>query len=129
MAAALWKPSVDLGHVRAIKWGRDHEDDARRDYEFATNCKVTQCGIFVSKKNGLFAASPDGLILSSQGLLEIKCPFSLKDCDVNALTQVASSQSFTCQDGKLILKRNHSYFFQIQLGMYVTGYRFTDFVI
>jgi hypothetical protein len=129
MATALWKPGVDLGHIKAIQWGRDHEDDARKQYEIETKSKVAECGLFVSKENALFAASPDGVILSHQGLIEIKCPWSLKDFDLKTMTSVPSSQFFTCNSGKLSLKRNHTYFFQIQLGMFVTGYKFTDFVI
>jgi hypothetical protein len=139
MAKALWQPKADISQVRAIKWGRDHEDDARKEYERDTRSKVVVCGIFVSKKNPLFAASPDGVIISSgslaqstsaKGLLEIKCPFSLKDVDLNSMTTAASSQFFNChEDGKLTLKQHHSYYFQIQLGMYVSGCTFTDFVI
>jgi hypothetical protein len=129
MASALWKPGVDLGHIRAIKWGQDHEDDARKQYKAATKSKVEECGLFVSKKNPIFAVSPDGIIPFSKCLLEIKCPFSLKECDVTEMTSVPSSQFFTFDNGKLSLKQNHAYYFQVQLGMYVTGYRYTDFVI
>jgi hypothetical protein len=84
------------------------------------------------------AVSPDGVIISNRslvqsmsakGLLEIKCPFSLKDIDVSNMPAVASSQFFTCDNGKLSLKRHHSYYFQIQLGMFVTGCQYSDFVI
>jgi hypothetical protein len=130
MAAALWKPKTDLSFIQSIKWGVDHEDEARQQYEQDTGRKVNQCGLLVSRKIPIFAVSPDGLIQCSKGMLEIKCPWSLKDCDVNNMTTVASSQFFTCDDkGKLSLKRTHGYFFQIQLGMYVTGCEFTDFVI
>jgi hypothetical protein len=129
MAANLWKPKIDLRHLKAIRWGCDHEEEARIDYERATKCSVEKCGLFVSKKNGLFAASPDGVI-QSKGLLEIKCPFSLKECDdLKSMTTVASSQFFTLDSGKLSLKRSHAYYFQCQLQMYVTGYDWTDFFI
>jgi hypothetical protein len=130
MAAMLWKPKTDLSFIPSIKWGQDHEDEARQQYEQDTRCKVDQGGLFVSRKNPIFAVSPDGLIQCSKGMLEIKCPWSLKDTDVNSMTTVASSQFFTCdKKGKLSLKRTHGYYFQIQLGMYVTGCDFTDFVI
>jgi hypothetical protein len=129
MAASLWKTKADLSHVKAVQWGKDHEEEAREEYEKVTMSKVTECGLFVSKKMPLFAASPDGILQSNNGLLEIKCPFSLKDSDVNNLATVASSQFFTCSNAKLSLKRTHAYYFQVQLQMYVTGCKFTDFFI
>ena len=32
-------------------------------------------------------------------------------------------------DGKLQLKKTHEYFFQVQLQLYVTGYKKADFVV
>ena len=130
MAAAQWKPPVDLGKVRSVKWGRENEDNARIDYERAKNVKISKCGLFVSDEDPIFAASPDGVNKSEKCLLEIKCPFSLKDVQLNTLENVPSSQFFTCPEaGKLVLKQNHAYFYQVQLAMYVTGYRKTDFMI
>ena len=128
-AAALWSPRPDLSRVKSIRWGNENEEVARAKYEEETGCTVQKCGLFVNKKEPLFAASPDGLIPA--GLLEIKCPFSLRFKDLNTLKKedVPSSQFFTIENGKLKLKRSHGYFFQVQLAMYVTGLLRTDFVI
>ena len=69
----------------------------------------------------------DGLIDNGRGLLEIKCPYSLKDSDLKSETRGGSF--YNVSNGKLILRRSHSYFFQIQCQMYVTGARYTDFFI
>ena len=115
----------DLSNLKSIQWGREKEEQARKDYECATGSSVICCGIFISKKNPLFASSPDGLV--NETLLEIKCPYSLKDIN---LTDPAASKNVKCSflDRNLNLRRSHLYFYQIQLGMYVTGCRKTHFV-
>ena len=127
MAAALWATKRDLSHLKSIKWGKEKEDVARKDYEEKTGMKVTCCGIFVSRKCPVFAASPDGIVLCPNGriLIEIKCPFSLKDNDLSA------PQNLKCAflDSSLSLKKSHQYFYQIQLGMYVTGCKLTHFIV
>ena len=59
------------------------------------------------------AVSPDGLIKHDDGgmtLLEIKCIFSFKDSKIGDLP-------FLDKDGKL--KKSHTYYTQIQLGMHL----------
>ena len=60
------------------------------------------------------------------GLLEIKCPYKLKDSD---LKNVTSGDFFIVRDGRLCLKKTHSYFFQVQTQMFVCGALYTDFFI
>ena len=124
LAASLWAEKPDLSHLKSIQWGREKEDEARRDYQRQTGSNVTCCGIFVSRENSLFAASPDGIVNGI--LLEIKCPYSIRDIDLN-LSKVAHKCSFLDKD--LRLRRTHTYFYQIQLGMFVTGCRETHFVV
>ena len=123
MAAAQWTKKPDISHLNAIKWGKENEDTGRRAYEQKTGNIVTCCGLFISKKNPLFAASPDGIVQNRGVMIEIKCPHSLKDCDLES--------EVTCAflDKDLLLRRSHGYYYQIQLGMYCTGLKKTDFVV
>lgn len=59
----------------AIQWGRDHENEARREYEFRYNVSVQPCGFFNHPTINNAGASPDGLV-GDDGLIEIKCPNS-----------------------------------------------------
>jgi hypothetical protein len=134
VAAKLWKEKADLSRVKSIRWGRDKESVGREEYEKKTGAKVTTCGLFVSKENPLFGASPDGLVQDchgKRGVLEVKCPFSLREHDLTKIQKSnLPSSNFLCLTDKILsLKRTHSYFFQIQLAMYVTGLDFTDFVV
>ena len=57
------------------------------------------------------------------GCLEIKCPYSMKD-------QQNTSVPWLVKSGiKTSLERNHPYYYQIQLQMFVTGHDFCDFVV
>lgn len=62
----------------AMKWGRDNEDKARHIYEFLYIGidKVEQTGFWTHHK--FLGASPDGLV-GDDGLVEIKCPYGLRD--------------------------------------------------
>jgi hypothetical protein len=83
LSEKFWKEGGDLSFLATIKWGTDHEPIARQEYEEATDTVVEQCGLFISRSNSIFGASPDGLIDMRQGVLEIKCP--LRDKDLSAL--------------------------------------------
>jgi hypothetical protein len=67
---------------KCLAHGQDFEPVARRCYINETRNQVTPCGLVISKDFHFLAASPDGLvtdITGKKGLLEIKCPFCLKE--------------------------------------------------
>ncbi len=65
----------DMPDNPAMAYGRMHEDGARQEYIWETGNAVTQVGFVpVGQWAG---ASPDGLV-GEDGLIEIKCPFSLR---------------------------------------------------
>ena len=59
-------------------------------------------------------------------LVEVKCPFSSKDKDISAKTVPYLQEE---EDGKLSLKENHQYFFQIQGQMACSGFNRCIFVV
>ncbi|KAL5508851.1 hypothetical protein EMCRGX_G004107, partial [Ephydatia muelleri] len=73
--------------VPVIKWGIEHEQEAREAYanimavKHAT-FKVNPAGLRVCTRQPFLAATPDGLVSCSccgEGLLEIKCPFKYRN--------------------------------------------------
>ena len=50
----------------------------------------------------------------------MKCPYSIDDCDFDSYTKV---------DGKMWLKRNQQYYYQVQQQLHITGRQFCDFVV
>lgn len=68
-------PSEFTGNV-ATNWGTVNEAGAVSEFEMRTGHTVEPCGFYT--KEEWLGASPDGLVGTS-GLLEVKCPFSLRD--------------------------------------------------
>lgn len=89
--------------TKAMKRGRDLESDVRKKAVKLIGVNFKECGLFISQKHIMLAASPDGI--SKDAVLEIKCPASQKVMS----TYVKNNE---------VTKRYQA---QIQLQMYVTG--------
>ena len=70
-------PSEFEGNI-ATSWGTLHEEEAREDFEYDQGCTVDDATFVVHPTLNWLGASPDGYI-SDYALLEIKCPFGLRD--------------------------------------------------
>jgi putative phage-type endonuclease len=93
----------------AMRWGIEQEKYARSAYEAKTGVMVRECG-FIRADSEFVGFSPDGLI-ADDGLLEIKCP--------NSVTHLATIEAGTYPS---------EYRSQIQMGLWVTGRQWCDFV-
>ena len=132
------KPFTQL--PKPIAWGREHEADALREYCKYMNAnghqdlQATKCGFVVHSTKPWLGASPDAWVYdptcNSHGIAEFKCPYSKADVDPR---EACADSSFYCSiiDNKMHLNRNHSYYHQVQLQLYVSEYRsaFCDFCI
>ena len=98
-----------LDDVPAIRWGRDHESQARAAYVFETGATVEAAVFVPHATHPLIGASPDGLI-GSDGLLEIKVPFSRAQHDRYRADGPGGA------------------FAQVQGQLWVTGRAWSDFV-
>ncbi|KAK0139216.1 hypothetical protein N1851_024143 [Merluccius polli] len=122
----------DLSGVDAIHWGREHEPTARKCYtesmrERHQNFNVELCGLVVHPDNPHLGASPDGVANCSccgRGAVEIKCPYKYRDG-----LKGSSDDTDFCLDKSFHLKKNHKYYHQVQLHMFVCGVQYCDFVI
>ncbi|EFN75127.1 hypothetical protein EAI_06863, partial [Harpegnathos saltator] len=66
----LFSPSTDN---KAMKYGRDMEELAKKELATKLNKEIKVCGLFIDYENPFLAASPDGLI-DENDVIEIKCP-------------------------------------------------------
>lgn len=97
---------------------------------------VKKCGVLVSPEFPHLGASPDGLVNCThcedhQRVLEIKCPSSHK-WRMESPEQCAIDPKFYCQlscDGKVTLKRNHKFYYQVQGQLQLSGRKWCDFVV
>ena len=88
---------------------------------------VTECGFVIHPEKNWLGASPDGVVddpsvnINSTGLLEIKCPYSVRD---KLPKEACQDPTFYCalhEDGSPVLKTDHRYYHQVQLQMYVSN--------
>lgn len=92
-----------------MKNGTELEPEARRYYEFTNDVKVEQIGLVYKNSKRLVSCSPDGLL--QKGGLEIKCP--MEHTHIGYLLGGALPKKYKQQ---------------VQGSMYVTGYRWWDFM-
>ena len=110
----------------AIRWGVENEEKARNEYLIFMqgthdSFQVTNTGLHVNPLCPHLGASPDGLISCSccgKGLLEIKCPYSIRDLDPTSAVYFKNSK----------LSTSHHYFYQVQGQMMVCDHSYCDFV-
>ncbi|NJM09409.1 MAG: YqaJ viral recombinase family protein [Bdellovibrionaceae bacterium] len=99
----------------ALKWGREHEEAARRLYAFQTNNEIVQVGFVFKDESFRVGYSPDFLIKQA-GVLragggEIKCPFNSANYIKFATGQDLKSE----------------YEWQMNFAIWVLGSEFYDF--
>jgi len=92
-----------------MKWGIEHEQDAREIYEDSRGCNVTLPGFVKMKDYDFIGCTPDGVV-DEGGLLEIKAPQAKAHFDHlrNGIPP--------------------KYFAQVQFQMMVTGAKWCDFM-
>ena len=111
--------------------GLKYESTARTIYCQQTKHFVHECGFLVHPKESCFGYSPDGVVMIQNKpsiLLEIKCPFELKDTSDKTLLQKCKTWLHIL-NGNLALRKTHKYYFQIQFGMAILNLSECDFVI
>jgi putative phage-type endonuclease len=70
-------PSEFVGNI-ATTWGTNHEEEARESFEYHQGVQVAPASFLVHPTLPWLGASPDGYV-ANHALLEIKCPFGLRD--------------------------------------------------
>nr|XP_047144212.1 uncharacterized protein LOC124817832 [Hydra vulgaris] len=135
--------------AQALMWGKNHEKDAIEFYKnicSGNSCRekalndsipihddfhVESIGLSVFKNKPWYGASPDGVVFCSccgYGVLEVKCPYALRD---KSLQQEIESGMFYVgkeQDG-YFLRKSHNYYFQVQHEIMCTEALFCHFVV
>ncbi|KAK2139543.1 hypothetical protein LSH36_1728g00009, partial [Paralvinella palmiformis] len=85
-----------------IKHGGKYEGTALNEYIAKLNVVVRSSGIVVCINAPYLACSPDGLV-SDDGLVEVKCPYTARDQTVSPI----SVPYLHVVDSRLALKTNH----------------------
>ena len=110
---------------KAIAHSHKYEAVAVECFEKSCGFNTYGCGLFVSFSKPMFAATPDRII-DSETLVEVKCPFSSRD---KLISETTVPYLYRSNDGKLYLKENHDYFYQVQGQLFCTQRKLCKFVI
>ncbi len=91
------------------------------------NLMIIPAGLYVDIERPYIGASPDRIITCTccdRGCLEVKCPFCVKDglSEDDNLCMKKSGDKWT-------LKKEHSYFYQVQTQLHVCKVDYCDFVM
>lgn len=120
----------------ATEWGLRHENTALSSYKAKAvqqhrDFRLRKTGVFLCVEYPHLAASPDSFVSCAccgDGIVEVKCPYSAADCDI-LQTLNSPNCSLEQRNGKLVLKRTHAYYFQIQAQIAVCRVKYCDFVV
>lgn len=109
----------------AIQYGINNEQAALTEYTKVTKNKVFASGLRIHPQYPYLGCSPDGLI-GSEGIVEVKCPYSIRDCGACEAVRQNKIKYLTAQ-GQLI--ENSNYYFQIQGMLEILNRSWCDLVI
>ena len=99
-----------------LEHGRKYEGTALKAYGEKTGSNVTASGLVICLQKPYLACSPDGIVDDCM-LIEIKCPYVARDKPVTPLTVPYLELG---PNGKLRLKHDHDYMYQVQGNMNIT---------
>ncbi|KAE9543065.1 hypothetical protein AGLY_002976 [Aphis glycines] len=113
----LYKPSA---MCKSMAYGIEIEHLARSSFEALLQVSVQLCGLFIDREYPYLAASPDGLV-GEHFVLEIKCPYAAKDT-ISAIEAMEKKLLPFCSvnEGKIVLKKDHAYYFQVMGQLRIT---------
>lgn len=110
-----------------IIYGQQNEAVAVRRFEESFEKQVERCGLFVCEELPFLAASPDGLVIGENAIIEVKCPYN------GRLDKIEANKNFPYLDvgsnGQFYLKQTHPYFYQIQGQLYICKKSYCYFII
>ena len=124
-------------NIPALKWGRENEDVARQQYtstmeQAHTNFVMSPSGLIIDPSLPFLGATPDGLghcDCCGDRIIEIKCPYSVRDISPTSDEALQKSRYFLKWDNNIVsLKRSHEYFTQIQGQLLVCQKSMCDFI-
>ncbi|KOB67839.1 hypothetical protein OBRU01_19204 [Operophtera brumata] len=119
----------DLSHVSSIKHGVENENTALNQLSVQLNVDIQSCGLFIDPNIPYLGATPDGLI-GEDKVVEVKCPISVfHSKSVKEAVQMKKLPFYKLSQDKLIVNKNHDWFFQVQGQLHITRRKYCVFGI
>ncbi|KAH3724580.1 uncharacterized protein LOC127853544 isoform X1 [Dreissena polymorpha] len=117
---------------KATTYGHINERTAKITYINKTGTHLHDVGLIVNSKFPFLGASPDAIVCENGkvGLVEVKCPYSARNLSLDEILNGNVPNFFLKKvGGSVALEKKHSYFFQVQGQLLVSGLQFCDFVV
>ncbi|XP_054928517.1 uncharacterized protein [Dermacentor andersoni] len=129
-------PHENKASSPALRYGRQNESNALGEYKLTATkshqqVQFKEAGLLVSQAHIYLGATPHMLVQCAccgEGLVEVKCPWKVRDGNISDLLCDANS-CVVQSDGALELKSNHRYYYPVQLQMFVWQRTYCDFVL
>ena len=128
----------DIGSLPAVKYGRDHEDDARRSFSEEIvkkhkNGKLLSSGLVVNPTFPFIRVTPDNLFVCScckdgPVPVEYKCAYKIRDKTVLEGSHEVD-YLVKADNGDLHLKEKHKYYSQVTAQIALLGAKYGYFVV
>lgn len=109
-------------------WGLQNESIAIAQFASQNNVEVRSSGLVVHQQYPFLAASPDGLIGENE-IIEVKCPVSARSMSIESAVEAKRIKFLEMKHGLPSLKANHSYMYQVQGILNITGRQLCYFVV
>ena len=125
LAKQIYRPP-NLGAHEAVRHGRMHEGSAVEKFKETTGKNIKDCGLFVLPELPYLGATPDGIVVGENAIIEVKCPYTKRH------EKIVPGEGFSFLEivnDKVQLKRNHDYHYQVQGQMKISGYKFCYFIV
>ena len=130
--------NFDIGSLPAVKYGREHEEDARRAFCEAVakkhrNGKVLESGLVASRTFPFVRATPDNVFTctcceENRVPVEYKCPYKIRSKTVQDGAMELDFLEVGPQ-GQISLKKAHKYYSQVTTQIALVGAQFGYFVV
>ena len=124
---------------RKMDFGCYHEPIAIQHYSKFMASKghtvqVETSGLVVDVVNYIFGATPDGKVYDQSetnpyGILEVKCSEEYQNNDPRDIIFISKSSCLEIVDEKIKLKKDHSYYAQVQMQLAITTQSWCDFIL
>lgn len=111
----------------ATEYGKNKEKIALNSYQTQTGNIISDMGLIVNPSASWLACSPDGVDLKRNVLIEIKCPVLGATKNLSDLLPQLKYLHF--KNNCFNLKKNHNYYGQVQLGMFILNIESCEFLI
>ncbi|XP_039298924.1 uncharacterized protein LOC120354905 [Nilaparvata lugens] len=113
----------------AMEYGRMNEEAALKKVSEIAGQKILKCGLFIDADFPFLAASPDGLLEDGHGIVEVKCPQTIKDLLPREAAKLKILKFCKIEDTNIELNTNHNYYYQIQGQLHITKRQYCLFCI